>query len=86
MIARMWAFGRFFTSTRRGSLRRCGRVCFKVYNQVLGAFGGNDFEVAHARVLERQKQGKLPALFLIDADAFQAAVEWWCDAEEDELD
>lgn len=51
---------------------------------MLGAFGGNDFKVTHKGVLERRKKEKLPALFPIDIDPFQAAVEWWHSAKKND--
>lgn len=46
------------------------------------ALGGNDFEVSHVSAAQKKQNGQVAGAVAIDQQAFEAAMEWWCDAGE----
>ena len=51
--------------------------------QYLDGLERNNFGVLHAKTVGRQGWGKLRKFVNIDREAFEDAVGWWCDEEEE---
>ena len=66
------------------TLERVYQSRFKRYYQVHRVRGGNDFEVEHMGIAQRQKRGELVMVVKIDREAFNAALACWVNAEEDD--
>ena len=66
------------------TLERIWQSLFKIYNQVFRTLGRNDFDVEHSQTEKKQQEGKLHKVVSVDREAYERALAWLMDGDEDD--
>ena len=66
------------------TLERIWQSLFKIYNQVFRTLGRNDFDVEHSQTEKKQQEGKLQKVVSVDREAYERALAWLMDGDEDD--
>jgi hypothetical protein len=65
-----------FNNYPSDALERCHALKFEVYRQILKCDGGNDYDIPHTQIRQRQYYGEDVVDLEVDEDDVNRAREW----------